>query len=66
MKKHFRQLGHSYDCTKPIAWPSIVLADPAKYGALMVAIAARKLHATNKFHPERLCPVCRQRSEVAA
>jgi hypothetical protein len=64
--KRQRKPGHSYDCTKPIAWPSIVLGDPQRYGALMVSVACRKLHATNKFHPARLCPVCEQERRQAA
>lgn len=64
MKRHFRKPGHSYDSTKPVSWPSIVLASPEKYGALLVAVACRKLHAANRSHRPELCPLCRQ--EVAA
>jgi hypothetical protein len=66
MRTQYRQPGHSYDASKAVLWPSIVLSDPVKYGRFMAEVACRKLHALNKIHPARLCPVCRQRSEVAA
>ena len=67
MKKHFRKPGHSYDASKPVSWPSIVLASAEKYGPFMVAVALRKLHATGKLHAPEHCPVCQeQRKDKAA
>jgi hypothetical protein len=66
VRSNFRQPGHSYDCTKPVAWPSIVLADAEKYGQFMTEIALRKLHSLNRRHSCELCPICQATKQEAA
>lgn len=40
--KHVRKPGHSYDASKPVSWPEIILRDPGKYGWFMTQIALKK------------------------